>query len=159
MALAAEHVIGRTPAAERLVAIHFYGEVIDLCQQPGLAQRARGCLAQATTLAAARACPSLPALGDGRRQTGRAPAPTCKEVVAHAMELLTRGPDAPDPAAMLEEERIFQRDCGASTPDGRRCAIRAPSVDALDECLSMLTGGEGDDDLDDLDDLDDPFGP
>jgi hypothetical protein len=138
-------VIATTPEPAREGATHFYGEVIDLCQMPGLAQRARACLASAPDLAAARACPSLPAMADGDpSQTGAAgagddddAAPPCNDVIAHAMHVLERSPDAPVTATdRAEEEELFARDCAAASPASRRCAVAAATIDAIDECLA-----------------------
>jgi hypothetical protein len=139
----AERVIAAAPESVREGATHFYAEVIDLCQAPGLAQRARACLATAADLAAARTCPSLPATADdsvsenGADPDGDTDAPPCNDVVAHAMHVLERSPDAPVSATdRAEEEDLFARDCAAATPAARHCAIAAATLDALDECLA-----------------------
>lgn len=130
------------PDAAREGATHFYAEMIDLCQAPGLAQRARACLATAADLAAARDCPSLPATADDEASkngtdAGDTDAPPCNDVVAHAIHVLQRTPDAPVTATdRADEEDLFARDCAAATPAARRCALAAASLDALDECLA-----------------------
>jgi hypothetical protein len=136
----AERVIARAPEAAREGATHFYAEVIDLCQAPGLAQRARACLATAADLAAARACPSLPATADASVSENGADdsdAPPCNDVVAHAMHILERSPDAPVTATdRAEEEDLFARDCAAASSAARRCAVAATTIDAIDKCLA-----------------------
>jgi hypothetical protein len=132
--------IRQAPAHLRDQATRFYAEVIDLCQVPGLAQRARRCLAAAADLAAARGCPSLPATADTLQDTGgnAEVSPSCAEIVSRALRVLAREPDAPvSPTARMEEEELFMDDCAATTPQGRRCAAVAITVDAIDECLAQ----------------------
>ena len=157
----AELVIARAPERTRDDATRFYAEVIDLCQAPGLAQRARACLTRAADLAAARSCPSLPATADtSNSETETAGGtPTCGTVVARAMRILGREPDAPvSPTDRAEEEQLFMRDCAATIPEGRRCAAKALTVDGIEECLA-LRADEDDAEDDPPDDLPDPSLP
>ncbi|HUQ02996.1 MAG TPA: hypothetical protein VM261_10895 [Kofleriaceae bacterium] len=146
----AELVIGRSPDRTRDDATRFFAEVIDLCQEPGLAQRARTCLAQANDLADAHACPSLPATADtfASPRDGASP-PSCRTVVAHAMRVLASEAAAPVSATdRADEEQIYLRDCTAASTDGRRCAAVALTTDAIDECLALRDDDEDDDDDD-----------
>lgn len=153
----AEEVIAQTPERARDNATRFYAEVIDLCQEPGLAQRARSCLVAAGDVKSARGCPSLPATADTAEDADESESgpPSCRTIAEHAMRLLSRDADAPvSPADRAEEEYLFLRDCAAATPEGRNCAAKAISVDAIDECLSMPAndGGDGLDDDNPTDD-------
>lgn len=139
----AENLISKVPAATRDEATRFFAEVIDLCQAPGLAQRARTCLATAADLTVARNCPSLP---ETAPPSAREPAqaPSCAAIVEHAMRVLDQEPDAPVSAAdRAEEQQIFQRDCAAASARGRRCAAVALSLDAIDECLALRDDRDG----------------
>jgi hypothetical protein len=84
----AEAVIRQVADTARLDAMRFYAEVIDLCQEPGLAQRARMCLTRTNDVDTARACPSLPATGDTVQRVS-----SCDAVVAHALKVLVRESD------------------------------------------------------------------
>jgi hypothetical protein len=48
------------------------------------------------------------------------------------------------PTDKAEEERLFMRDCAAASVPGRRCAIKALTVDALHECLAMRDNDDAD---------------
>ncbi len=147
----AELVIERSSAPARDEAARFFAEVIDLCQEPGLAQRARTCLADANDLAVARACPSLPATADTLAGDGAgATPPSCGTVVAHAMRVLGREPGAPVSATdRADEEQIFLRDCAAASANGRRCASVALTTDAIDECLALRDEDDSENESDD----------
>jgi hypothetical protein len=124
--------------------MRFYAEVIDLCQAPGLAQRARACLVRAADVSAARRCPSIPATADTSTADADAGPPSCGTIIAHAMRVLAQGPDAPVSATeRAEEEQLFMRDCAAASAKGRRCAMRAVTVDAIDECLALPDDSDG----------------
>lgn len=143
----AELVIGRASDAVRDEATRFYAEMLDLCQEPGLAQRARACLTRAADVDSARRCPSLPATGDTSRRDDETDAPTsCDTVVKQAMKIVVRESEAMvSPTDYAEEEQLFLRDCAAATPTGRRCAAKARTIDAIDACLALPDAGGGDD--------------
>ena len=131
-------VIDHAPPPTREGATRFFAEVIDLCQEPGLAQRARACLAEAKDLADARGCPSLPSVADtSDGSVESVTPPSCRTVVEHAMRVLASEPDAPVSASdRADEEQLYLRDCTAASAEGRRCATAARSTDAIDECLA-----------------------
>jgi hypothetical protein len=132
----------------RLDAVRFYAAVIDLCQEPGLAQRARTCLTRANDVDTARACPSLPATGDTVERVS-----SCDAVVRHALKVLVRESEVTvSPTDYVEEEQLFLRDCASASPEGRRCAVRARTIDAIGECLALRASSDGRDDSSDAPD-------
>ena len=104
-------------------------------------------------IAAARECPSLPATGGDVGDPNRAEAPSCDDVVARAVALAA--PMLPDQRA--DEEASYRRDCDEVTPDGRRCAFAAATLDDLEDCLAenLLEDEKDDDDTR----VKDPFAP
>lgn len=157
VAVRGEALITAAPEAERDDATRFVAELIDLCQAPGLAVRARTCLASAATLAEARACPALPTTGDDLGDPNRGEAPSCEDVVAHAMELVDAELDDDE---RPDVEEGFTERCVELTADGRRCAAAAADDQALGDCLDnhLLEDEEESDDVDgDL--LEQPFAP
>lgn len=132
-------MIGQVSETSRDEATRFYAEMLDLCQEPGLAQRARACLTRAADVDSARRCPSLPATGDTSPRADGTEAPSsCEAVVTHAMTVVVRESEAMvSPTDYAEEEKLFLRDCAAASPEGRRCAAKARTIDAIDACLAL----------------------
>lgn len=152
VAVRGEGWVAVEPEPGREEALRWLAEVIDLCQKPGLALRARTCLAGAPTFAGARACPSLPEVGIDIGDPNRAPAPTCDEVVAHVMALADAAPGgALTGDERTDEERAQAYQCSLSTPAARRCVIAAGYIEHVEQCYLDHEDDEDDDELDDLD--------
>jgi hypothetical protein len=135
LAVRGQALVEGAPAAEREEALRFVVEIVDLCQAPGLALRARSCLVVAPSIAAARSCPSLPTTGEDIGDPNRAEAPPCKDVVARAMRLADEAGEQLDTEERADLEQHYVDNCNSVVPEGRRCAYAATDVDLLDECL------------------------
>lgn len=135
LAVHGQRLIEDTAAAEREAATRLVVGLIDLCQQPGLAESTRTCVLAAASTAEIRACPALTeVVGDATADDG---APSCRKAVDHAMDLLDAGGNKPRSRTARDEARGAYLDgCTDLTPAGRRCVAAATTIAMVDDCFA-----------------------